>query len=84
VQVETDEKRLEEKTAKLKEDKAKLKDDKDELKAELSEPPPVFSVLALFNPEASISTQKRHPHAGNLNSDTLGDSKNVFLRCGDV
>jgi len=39
---------------------------------------------ALFNPETSISIQKRHPYIGNLNSETLGDSKNAFLHWGDV
>ncbi len=41
-------------------------------------------VWALFNPETSISIQKRHPYTGNLNSETSGDSKNAFLHCGDV
>ncbi len=40
--------------------------------------------IALFNPETSILTQKRHPYTGNSNSDTSGDSKNACLRCGDV
>jgi len=40
--------------------------------------------IALFNPEPSILIQKRHPYTGNLNSETCGDSKNVFLHCGDV
>ena len=39
---------------------------------------------ARFNPETSISIQKRHPYDGNLNSQTLGDSENAFLHCGDV
>ncbi len=39
---------------------------------------------ALFNPETSILIQKRHPYTGNLNSETLGDSKNAFLHWGDV
>jgi len=39
---------------------------------------------ALFNPETSISIQKRHPYTGNLNSETSGDSQNAFLHCGDV
>ncbi len=39
---------------------------------------------ALFSPETSILIQKRHPYAGNLNSETSGDSKNTFLHCGDV
>ena len=34
---------------------------------------------ALFNPEPYILIQKRHPCTGNLNSETLGDSKNAFL-----
>ncbi len=41
-------------------------------------------VSALFNPETSILIQKRHPYTGYLNSETLGDSINVFLHCGDV
>jgi len=40
--------------------------------------------LALFNPETLILIQKRHPYAGNLNSETPGDSKNAFLHWGDV
>ncbi len=32
----------------------------------------------------SILIQKRHPHTGNLNSETSGDSRNAFLHCGDV
>ncbi len=34
--------------------------------------------LALFNPKTSNVIQKRHPYTGNLNSQTSGDSKNVF------
>ena len=37
---------------------------------------------ALINPEMSI--QKRHPYTGNFNSESLGDSNNAFLHCGDV
>ncbi len=44
----------------------------------------VVSSVALFNPETSILIQKRHPYTVNLNSETSGDSKNAFLRCGDV
>jgi len=33
------------------------------------------SLSALFNPKTSILIQKRHPYTGNLNSETLGDSK---------
>ena len=40
--------------------------------------------VALFNPETSILIQKRHPYTGNLNSEMLGDSKNVFQHWGDV
>ncbi len=40
--------------------------------------------LALFNPQTPILIQKRHPCTGNLNSETLGDSKNAFLHWGDV
>ncbi len=29
-------------------------------------------------------TPKRHPYTGNLNRETTGDSKNVFLHCGDI
>ncbi len=39
---------------------------------------------ALFNPEASIFIQKRHPYTGNLNPKTSGDSKNTFLHCANV
>ena len=27
--------------------------------------------------------QKRHPYSGNLKLEMSGDSKNVFLHCGD-
>ncbi len=40
--------------------------------------------IALFNPETSALIQQRHPYTGNLNSETPGDSQNVFLYCGDV
>ncbi len=40
--------------------------------------------LAPFNPEMSILSHKRHPYTGNLNSEMFGDSKDVFLHCGDV
>ena len=30
-------------------------------------------VLALFSPEMSVLIQKRHPHTGNINSETSGD-----------
>ena len=39
---------------------------------------------AFFNPEMSISIQKRHSYAGNLNREMSGDSKNGFLHYGDV
>ncbi len=39
---------------------------------------------ALSNPKMSIVSQKRHPYTGILNSEMSGDSKNVFLHCGDV
>ncbi len=29
----------------------------------------------------SMSIQRRHPHTGNLNSETSGDSENAFLHC---
>ena len=41
-------------------------------------------VVAVFNPEVSSLTQKRHPYTWNLNSKRSGDSKNAFLHCGDV
>ncbi len=37
---------------------------------------------ALFDPKTSTLIQKCHPYTGN--SETSGDSKNVFLHCGDV
>ncbi len=37
-----------------------------------------------FDPKKFILVQKRHPYTGNLNSEMSGDSKYVFLRCGDV
>ncbi len=40
--------------------------------------------LAPFNPEMSILSHKRHPYTENLNSEMFGDSKDVFLHCGDV
>ena len=39
---------------------------------------------ALLNPKTSILIQKCHPYTGNLNRERSGDSKNVFLRCGNV
>ena len=39
---------------------------------------------AFLDPDTSILIQKRHPYTGNLNRETSGDSKNVFLLCGDV
>jgi len=39
---------------------------------------------ALLNPKKTILIQKRHSYTRNLNSETSGDSKNVFLHCGDV
>ena len=41
------------------------------------------TVVALFNPNTSISIQKRHPYTGNLNVKLSGDRKNAFLHCGD-
>ncbi len=38
----------------------------------------------LFNPEMSIVIQRRHLDTGDINSETSGDSKNVFLHCGHV
>jgi len=34
---------------------------------------------ALFNPQTSVSIQKRHQYTGNVNSETPWDSQNVFL-----
>jgi len=42
------------------------------------------TVTALFNPRKSILIQKCHPYTGNLNSETLGDSKNAFLHWGNA
>ncbi len=36
------------------------------------------TVIALFNPETSILTQKRHPYTGNLNSETRGTVRTRF------
>ena len=44
----------------------------------------VVDIMALFNPEISVLIQKHHPYTGNLNSETLGDSKNAFLHRGGV
>jgi len=44
----------------------------------------LLGTVALFNPKTSVLIQKRHPYTGNLNSETLGDSKNAFLLWGDV
>ena len=41
-------------------------------------------LAALFNPKTSILVEKHHPYIANLNPDTLGDSNNAFLHCGDV
>ena len=38
--------------------------------------------MTLFNPKTSTAVQKRHPCTGNLNSETPGDSKKVFLHWG--
>ena len=35
-----------------------------------------------FQSQNVFSTQRCHPYTGNLNSETPGDSKNVFLHCG--
>ncbi len=40
--------------------------------------------VALFNPETSSLIWNCHLSAGNLNSETSGDSKNAFLYCGHV
>jgi len=54
----------------------------------LYEPFPVESSLldqVLFSiAKTSILIQKRHPYTGNLNSETLVDSKNAFLHWGDA
>ena len=39
---------------------------------------------ALFNSKTFILIQKRRPYTGNSNSETLGDSKTVFLHSGGV
>ena len=39
---------------------------------------------AHFNPKTFNLIQKCHPYTGNLNRETSGDSKDVFLHCGDV
>jgi len=44
----------------------------------------VFAHFALFKPETSISIQKHPFCSGQLNSETPGDSKTVFLHWGDV
>jgi len=46
--------------------------------------PSSHTTIALFNPETSILIQKLSFYSGNLNSETPGDSKNAFLRWGDV
>jgi len=40
--------------------------------------------MALLNPKTSVLTQKRHSCTRGLGSETSGDSKNAFLRYGDV
>jgi len=40
--------------------------------------------MALFNPNLYVYHQKRHPYAGNLNSEMSEDSKSVFLHWWDV
>ncbi len=42
----------------------------------------MFPLQVVFNLKTSISIQKRHCYSGNR--ETPGDSKNVFLHCGDV
>jgi hypothetical protein len=39
---------------------------------------------ALLNTETSNLIQNCHIYTGNLNRETSGNSKNAFLRCGDV
>ena len=39
---------------------------------------------ALRNPKMSNLIQKCHPYTGNLTGEMSGDSKDVFLHCGDV
>ena len=40
--------------------------------------------MGVHNLETSILLQIRHRYIGNLNSEMCGDSKTVFLHCGDV
>ena len=44
----------------------------------------VSEALLFSIPRRLVFIQKRHPHIGNLNSETCGDSKNAFLHCGDA
>ena len=39
---------------------------------------------ALLNPKTYVLSQKRHPYTEMLSSKTSGDSRSVFLHCGDV
>ena len=44
----------------------------------------LHTYLPLLDPKTSILLQKLHPYTGNLNSETPGHAKNVFLHQGDV
>ncbi len=46
--------------------------------------PAVNTSKAVFNPETSFLSQKRHPYTGNLISQTSEDSRNAFLYYEDV
>ncbi len=39
---------------------------------------------ALLKLKTYVSIQKCHPYTGNLNREMSGDSRNVFLHCGNV
>lgn len=43
-----------------------------------------YCLMSLLIPKMSMSIQKCHSYAGNLNSETPGDGKIMFLHCGDV
>ncbi len=44
----------------------------------------VFGARATQQLFSECFNMKRHSYSGNLNTETPGDSKNVFLPCGDV
>ena len=41
-------------------------------------------LIHAFNSTTFTLIQKSRPYTGNLNSETSGDSNNMFLRCGDI